>query len=62
VGGKEATAAQVTLFYNGGKDKYRMEKTLAPGQQLWLDVGHLVRDQVPDSDGQVLTCPQLWFT
>jgi len=27
---------------------------LAPGQQLWLDVGHLVRDQVPDSDGHVL--------
>jgi len=53
-GGTETTAAEVTLFYNGGKSKYRIEKMLAPGQQLWLDVGHLVHDQVPDSDGHVL--------
>jgi hypothetical protein len=53
-GGTEATAAEVTLFYNGGRSKYRMEKLLAPGQQLWLDVGHLVHDQVPDSDGHTM--------
>jgi hypothetical protein len=53
-GGPEATAAEVTLFYNGGKSKYRMEKMLSPGQQVWLDVGHLVHDQVPDSDGHTL--------
>jgi hypothetical protein len=52
--GKEPTAAEVTLFYNGGKSKYRMEKMLAPGEQLWLDVGHLVHDQVADSDGNTL--------
>jgi hypothetical protein len=52
--GKEPTAAEVTLFYNGGKSKYRMEKMLAPGEQLWLDLGHLVHDQVPDSDGNTL--------
>jgi len=27
---------------------------LAPNQQLWLDLGHLIRDQVPDSDGHTL--------
>lgn len=53
-GGAEATTAEVTLFYNGGASRYRMEKMLSPGQQLWLDVGHLVHDQVPDSDGHVL--------
>jgi hypothetical protein len=53
-GGSEATAAEVTLFYNGGKSKYRMEKMLLPGQQLWLNVGHLIRDQVADSDGKTL--------
>jgi hypothetical protein len=37
--GSESTAAQVTLFYNGGKDKYRLEKMLSPGQQMWLDEG-----------------------
>jgi hypothetical protein len=44
----------VTLFYNEGKSKYRVEKLLAPGQQLWLDVGQLIRNQVPDSDGHTL--------
>ena len=53
-GGAEATTAEVMLFYNGGTSKYRMEKMLSPGQQLWLDVGHLVHDQVPDSDGHTL--------
>jgi hypothetical protein len=53
-GGSESTTAEVTLFYNGGKSRYRMEKMLSPGQQLWLDVGHLVHDQVPDSDGHAL--------
>jgi hypothetical protein len=53
-GGAEPTAAEVTLFYNGGMSKYRMEKMLSPGQQLWLDVGHLVHDQVPDSDGHTM--------
>jgi len=53
-GGAEATTAEVTLFYNGGTSKYRMKKMLLPSQQLWLDVGHLVHDQVPDSDGHVL--------
>jgi len=52
--GPEPTSAQVTLFYNGGKSKYRMEKMLLPGQLLWLDVGRLVHDQVPDSDGHTL--------
>ena len=41
--GSEATQAEVTLFYNGGKSKYRVEKMLSTGQQLWLDVGQLVR-------------------
>lgn len=53
-GGSEATTAEVTLFYNGGKSKYRIEKLLVPGQQLWLDLGHLVHDQIPDSDGSPL--------
>jgi hypothetical protein len=53
-GGAEATTAEVKLFYNGGKSEYRTQAMLSPGQQLWLDVGHLVRDQVPDSDGHTL--------
>jgi hypothetical protein len=52
--GSEPTAAEVTLFYNGGKSKYRLEKMLSPSQQLWLDVGQVIHDQVPDSDGRSL--------
>ena len=52
--GPESTAAQVTLFYNGGKSRYRLEKMLLPGQQLWVDVGELIRDQVADTDGHTL--------
>jgi len=52
--GTESTTAEVTLFYNQGKGKYRIEKMLAPGKQMWLDVGEIVRNQVPDSDGNVL--------
>jgi hypothetical protein len=52
--GSEATTAEVTLFYNGGKSRYRMETMLSPGQQLWLDIGRTIRDQVPDSDGKTL--------
>lgn len=53
-GGKEPTTAEVTLFYNGGVGRYRMEKMLTPGQQLWLDLAQLAHDQVPDSDGHTL--------
>ncbi len=53
-GGTEPTRAQVTLFYNGGQSKYRVEKSLSPGQQIWLNVGDLLRNQVPDSDGKTV--------
>jgi hypothetical protein len=53
-GGTEATRAQVTIFYNGGQGKYRVEKRLVPGQQTWLDIGDLLRNQLPDSDGQTI--------
>ena len=48
-GGTEATTAEVTLFYNGGTSKYRMEKMLSPGQQLWLDadIWCTIRFQIP---------------
>jgi hypothetical protein len=53
-GGSEQTAAQVTLFYNGGQGHYRIEKLLVPGEQLLLDVGQLIRNQIPDSDRNVI--------
>jgi len=53
-GGTEPTKAQITLFYNAGKDKYRVEQTLAPGEQIWLNVGEVISKQFPDSDGNTI--------
>lgn len=53
-GGTEPTRAQVTLFYNGGQGTYRVEQTLAPGAQIWLNLADLIRNQVPDSDGKTI--------
>ncbi len=53
-GGTEPTRAQVTLFYNGGQSKYRVEQSLSPGQQIWLNLGDLMRNQIPDSDGKTM--------
>jgi hypothetical protein len=53
-GGTEPTRAQVTLFYNAGQGKYRVEQSLAPGGQIWLNVADLIRNQVPDSDGKTI--------
>jgi hypothetical protein len=53
-GGSETTTAEVTLFYNNGQSQYRVEKVLAPGQQLWLNVGDQIRNQIPDSDGHTI--------
>jgi len=53
-GGNKPIQAQVTLFYNNGLSKYQVEQTLAPDEQLWLDFGKLIRNQVPDKNGKVL--------
>jgi hypothetical protein len=58
-GGTEPTCAQITLFFNRGQSKYRVEKLLSPGEQLWLNLGELLRNQVPDSDGK--TIPDTMF-
>lgn len=53
-GGIKPTRAQVTLFFNGGTGKYQIEQSLSPDEQLWLDLGQLIRNQVPDKDGNML--------
>ncbi|MGH9500083.1 MAG: hypothetical protein ACRD3L_13160 [Terriglobales bacterium] len=58
--GHPPTRAQVTLFYNGGKSKYRVEKSLAPGEHIWLNLGELLHDQLPDSDGATIP-PDVMF-
>jgi len=53
-GGIEPARAQLTFYYDGGRDKYQVEQTLAPEEQMWLDLGQLIRDQVPGKDGKTI--------
>ena len=53
-GGNKPELAQLTILYNQGKGQYVIEKTLAPDEQMLLDFGKLIHDQVPDKSGQFL--------
>jgi hypothetical protein len=53
-GGSKPTQAAFTIFYNQGTQKYEMEQTLQPGEQMWIDIGKLIRENVPDKNGKTL--------
>jgi hypothetical protein len=53
-GGTKPVTAKLTLYFNHGQGKYELERTLAPEEQLWLDVGNLIHDQTPDKNGKTL--------
>jgi len=53
-GGTGTTHAAMTLFYNKGKSSYTIEKQLEPGQQIWADVGDIIRSQIPDKNGKTI--------
>jgi hypothetical protein len=53
-GGTKPTQAAFTLFYNQGTQKYQMEQTLQPGEQMWVDIGKLIRESIPDKNGKTL--------
>jgi hypothetical protein len=43
-----------TIFYNQGTQKYELDQTLQPGDQIWMDIGKLIRESVPDKNGNTL--------
>jgi hypothetical protein len=53
-GGAKPTRAALTLFYNQGTARYDLEQALQAGDQMWIDVGKLIREHVPDKNGKVL--------
>src|SRR5713101_2940350 len=53
-GGTKPARAAFTLFYNQGTEKYDLEQTLQPDDQMWIDGGKLIREHVPDKNGRVL--------
>jgi hypothetical protein len=53
-GGSAASKALFTIYYDGGKKRYDLEQELKPHEQMWVDVGKLIHDQMPDKNGLLL--------
>jgi hypothetical protein len=53
-GGTKPVQARLTINYNQGTQKYELEQSLQPDEQMWIDVGKLIREHVPDKNGNVL--------
>ena len=59
-GGNKQANAELTLFYNHGSQQYTIERTLAPEQEMLVDLGNLIRNQIPDQAGHVLPPDLTW--
>lgn len=53
-GTSHAVKAQLTLLYEHGQKRYRLEPTIPADDQVFVDVGQLIREQVPDIYGTIL--------
>lgn len=53
-GGNKPTRAGLTILYNHGNGQYQIEQALAPDEQVLVDFGKLIRNQIPDNDGHTL--------
>ena len=53
-GGTKPTRAAFTIFYNQGTQRYDLEQTLQPDEQMWMDVGKLIGEHLPDKNGKTL--------
>lgn len=53
-GGRGPTHAAVTLLYNQGKSSYTIERQLEPGEQIWANLGEIIRAQIPDKNGKTI--------
>ncbi len=53
-GGAHPVDALLTLHYDSGKQKYEMQRTIKPGDQMWLNFADLIHKRVPDRKGHVL--------
>ena len=53
-GSSKPTQVAFTIFYNQGTQKYELDQTLQPGDQIWMDIGKLIRESVLDKNGNTL--------
>jgi hypothetical protein len=50
--GKKPADALLTFHYNHGQGHYEIQRTIAPGDQLWLNLGDLIHGAIPDKKGK----------
>src|SRR6516225_5306280 len=53
-GDTKPTRLAFTIFYNQGTQRYDLAQTQQPDEQMWIDVGKLIREHVPDKNGKTL--------
>ena len=53
-GGDKPRESATDHPYNQGSEQYQVEQMLAPDEQMFVDFGKLIRNQVPDKNGHVL--------
>ena len=46
--------ARLTFFYADGAKKYEIEETIAPDDGMLVDLGKLIRERIPDKNGNLL--------
>jgi len=54
-GGSVPVKALFTIYYDGGTKRYDLEQQLKPHEQMWVDIGKLIHEQVPDKNGLLLS-------
>jgi hypothetical protein len=52
--GSKPAEALLTLHYDGGKQKFELQRTIAPGDQMWVNLAQLIRQRIPDRTGSAL--------
>jgi hypothetical protein len=52
--GSQPTEALLTLHYDKGVGKYELQQSIAPGEQMWVNLEQLVRARVVDRGGNFL--------
>lgn len=60
--GKKPTDAVLTFHYNQGPGQYEVRRTIAAGDQLWLNLGDIIRGGIPDTKGRTLPPDLAWGT
>jgi hypothetical protein len=53
-GSSKPTQVAFTIFYNQGTQRYELDQTLQAGEQMWMDIGKLIRESIPDKNGGTL--------